>query len=171
MDCLRSFIIKIEQQGTFTTPQVKTWTTLNRHGWVYDQIQTSNFNIQGFKNIDIYGVEMIGSIQNQKNAVTGNCVVTDFSFDISFDGQLPLISGVVSPVPENYYNIYVNTLQARRFNLSKFTPKATFTEPINSVKNILFGQMSVSGNDWDTANTVSLDYRLGFVFYYKYEGE
>jgi len=170
MDCLRSFIIKIEQNSTFTAPDVKTWDVAGRQGWIYDNnTNSSTFNVQGFKNIEIYGIQMIGTISNQESAVLGNVNVNDWSMEIQLNGQLPLLGGVVAPV--NFFNIYTTQFQASRFSVSKYTPEVKLASPITSVQSIQFQRLIVSGSDWDTVNTASLEYKLSFVFYYRFEGE
>ena len=99
MDCLRSFIVNIRQVGTFTGTDVKTWFVGAQEFWAVEAPRISIFNVQGFKNVDIYGVDVIGSVQTQKAAAIGGCVVNDWAFELLIDGSLPLASGLVQVSP------------------------------------------------------------------------
>jgi len=170
MDCLRNFIININQASTFSGAGVNTWVNGNRHGWSFEQLGTSTFNVEGFKNINLHGIEMIGYMQPQVAAATGQCQIDNFGMDLYLDSSLPNVSGNISTFP-NYWSLNTNNVAAKTVRLNKFTNKIIFNEPLTSLKFVNFERLVAHGTDWQTANTVSLDYDLTFVFYYKYEGE
>lgn len=170
MDCLRSFIVSIDQVTTFSGTDVKTWLLGVQEYWVVEKAGVSTFNVQGFKNIDIYGVDVIGNVSTQKSAAIGGVVVEDWAFEILIEGQLPLASGNIATSP-NYWNIQTSTVGTRTFALSKNTNSLKFADPISSVKFINFENLRAQGVGGQTAGTVSLDWDLSFIFYYKYEGE
>jgi hypothetical protein len=170
MDCLRSFIVSIDQVTTFSGTDVKTWFVGAQEFWVVEKAGVSTFVPEGFKNIDIYGVDVIGNVSTQKAAATGGVVVQDWGFEILIEGQLPLVSGTITTSP-NYWNIQTTTTGTRTFALSKNTNSLKFADPIGSVKNINFEVLRAQGVGGQTAGVVSLDWDLSFVFFYKYEGE
>lgn len=170
MDCLRSFIVSIDQAGTFSGADVKTWLLGVQEYWALEKYGFSSFEIQGYKNINIYGVDVIGQVQTQKAAALGGCVVEDWAFEIIIEGQLPLTNGQISPIG-NFWNIQTNTVGTRTFALSKNTNSLKFADPIASVKYINFEILRAQGVGAQTAGTISIDYDLSFVFYYKFEGE
>jgi hypothetical protein len=170
MDCLRSFIVSIDQVTTFSGTDVKTWFVGAQEFWVVEKAGVSTFVPEGFKNIDIYGVDVIGNVSTQKAAATGGCVVQDWGFELLIEGQLPLASGTITTSP-NYWNIQTTTTGTRTFALSKNTNSLKFADPIGSVKNINFEVLRAQGVGGQTAGVVSLDWDLSFVFFYKYEGE
>jgi hypothetical protein len=170
MDCLRSFIVSIDQVTTFSGTDVKTWFVGAQEFWVVEKAGVSTFVPEGFKNIDIYGVDIIGNVSTQKAAATGGVVVQDWGFEILIEGQLPLVSGTVTTSP-NYWNIQTTTTGTRTFALSKNTNSLKFSDPIGSVKNINFEVLRAQGVGGQTAGVVSLDWDLSFIFFYKYEGE
>lgn len=170
MDCLRSFIVSIDQVTTFSGTDVKTWFVGAQEFWVVEKAGVSTFVPEGFKNIDIYGVDVIGNVSTQKAAATGGVVVQDWGFEILIEGQLPLVSGTVTTSP-NYWNIQTTTTGTRTFALSKNTNSLKFADPIGSVKNINFEVLRAQGVGGQTAGVVSLDWDLSFIFFYKYEGE
>ncbi len=170
MDCLRSFVISIRQNSTFGGPQIKTWTVGTDVFWSAAIGGVSNYNIQGFKNINIFGVDLVGKVSTDVAAAIGGVVVNDWSFTIRLDGQVPLINGVITPVP-NVWNIQDANLDAQVFVLSKNTNSAKFATPFQSVKNIEFLILSAEGVGAQTLTNATLDYDFTFTFYYKYEGE
>jgi len=170
MDCLRSFIVSIDQVTTFSGTDVKTWFVGAQEFWVVEKAGVSTFVPEGFKNIDIYGVDVIGNVSTQKAAATGGVVVQDWGFELLIEGQLPLVSGTITTSP-NYWNIQTTTTGTRTFALSKNTNSLKFADPIGSVKNINFEVLRAQGVGGQTAGVVSLDWDLSFVFFYKYEGE
>lgn len=170
MECLRSFIVRIDQVATFTLTDVKTWTLGLQEFWAVDKQTVSQFNIQGFKNIDIYGVDLIGHVQTSTTSALSGCNVTSYAFEIIIDGQLPLVSGDVA-AGTNFWNIQTTSTAAKQFALSNFTNSLKFADPISSAKNIQFVAFSAQGVGGQTAASINLDYDLSFVFYYKYEGE
>jgi len=170
MDCLRSFIVSIDQVTTFSGTDVKTWFVGAQEFWVVEKAGVSTFVPEGFKNIDIYGVDVIGNVSTQKAAGTGGVVVQDWGFELLIDGQLPLVSGSITTSP-NFWNIQTTTTGTKTFALSKNTNSLKFADPIGSVKNINFEVLRAQGVGGQTAGVVSLDWDLSFVFFYKYEGE
>lgn len=170
MDCLRSFIVDIKQAQTFVATDVKTWLLGVQEYWVVEASGLSSFKTEGFKNIDIYGVDVIGSVQTWKTAISGGCVVEDWAFEILIDGQLPLVSGTKEASPDDW-NIQLATNGTKTFAVSKFNNSVKFASPISSVKFINFEMLRAQGVGGQTAGAIALDYDLSFVFYYKYEGE
>jgi hypothetical protein len=170
MDCLRSFIISIRQNSTFGGPQVKTWTIGTENFWSAAIGAVSLYNIQGFKNINIFGVDLVGKVSTDVNSAIGGVVVNDWSFTIRLDGQVPLINGQIIPVP-NFWNIQDTNIDAQTFALSKNTNSAKFATPFQSVKNIEFLILQAEGVGAQTLLNATLDYDFTFTFYYKYEGE
>ena len=170
MDCLRSFIVRINQQTNWTGSDVKTWLIGAQYHWAVDAYSsTSTFNIEGFKNVNIYGIQLIGNVITNTASVLGAVVVSDWSFEIEIDGQLPLISGTIAPT--NYWAIETSTQATKYFTLSKNTNLLTLADPIASAKNIVFRRLKAQGDSGQTLNNVSLDWDFSFVFFYKYEGE
>jgi len=168
MDCLRSFIIKINQATTFSGGDVKTWTLGLQEYWAVANGGNSIFNFQGFKNVDVYGIDVIGHIQTQIGAANGG-VVEDWAFKILIDGQLPLASGVVETSP-NFWSLQTSGI-AKSVSLSKNTNSIKFANPIKSVRFLDFEGIRIQGYGGQTSGQISLDWDLSFVIYYRYEGE
>lgn len=172
MSCYRSFLLHTNAEATFTTAGtnvVNTWGTIGNQHFLAIVNQLSTFNIQGFKNVDIFGVEIVGIVRTFE-AATGKCVLTDWSFEIEVNGNPSLISGekVVSP---DYYNIITTAPEVNKISLGRYINKISFADPIKSVKDIKLTKLTATGNNAETVGTISLSFDLTFNFLYQYEGE
>jgi hypothetical protein len=146
------------------SPSAVTWGAVGNYHWQVTQQGISEYNIQGFKNIDIYGVEMISSVQTY--GPTSKAIVEDYSFIFNLNGQLPLIGGSISAT--NFWSISDSSV---RFSLGKYTNKLTFTSPLKSVSNVQIIEFKAQGNNAEAINSINLATEIQFVFYYKFEGE
>lgn len=167
MDCLRSFNVAINLQRNFNTPgvNIKNWGTLGNYHWqIIENTTGSDFLVTGFKRIDLYGIQMIGAVYTDLGA-NDAAIISDYGFAINVTGQAPLASGnaVSSFWPLN------TTLN--NFELTKYQNRVNFASPITGVSNINFGVFNAQGNNGETLNSITLDIKLNFVFYYKYDGE
>jgi hypothetical protein len=167
MDCLNSFSTFVQLQKGYSTVgnDVKSWGTAGNYNWqVLDLFVNTNLAIQGFKRIDVYGIEMLGTVYTDVGANDG-AIVSDFGIEITFTGQAPLISGFSD---NNDYQVVLNN---KAFILSKYRNRTNMESPITGCSNIKFGFFNAQGTGGETLNSVTLDIRLQFNFYYKYEGE
>jgi len=171
MGCLRSFNMYISGVANFSSPETKTWADLNNKYFAFESSgKTSTFDLTGFKNIDVYGMAVNGYIANRKNSLTGAATILDWNSIIFINGIAPGISGNVLASP-NYWAPNVNVANANYFFLSKYQPTLNFASPFTSVNSIRLEGLNVSGVNAQTTDEVALDWKLGFTFYYQYEGE
>jgi hypothetical protein len=171
MDCLRSFNFDVNTNTNLTGGNVKTWATgSGNHFWSASAGTASTYNIEGYKNINVYGIDVIGSIQTLTTAGTGGVVVNDWSIDVLIGGQQPLIGANVTASP-NYYSINATTPANRIFPIGKTSNSIKFGDPYESVKFIQLGSTYASGWGWETTGNVNLFWNLNFIVYYKFEGE
>jgi hypothetical protein len=168
MDCLRSFTITIDQNRTFTntTNQIKNWGAAGNYHWVVVQQASSVFTIEGFKRIDLYGIEMVGYIQTTLGPNDGG-IVEDYAFKIGLSGQTPLVSGSVQAAP----NDWAINPEVGQYFLGKYNNKISFESPFSGVTGIGFSELKVQGNNGETLNSLNLDINLVFKFLYKFDGE
>jgi hypothetical protein len=172
IDCLQSFNINIRQNATFGATQTITWSDFgNRYFDTKTVNNDSYFDIQGFKNVDLYGISLSGYVTNNKDAASGAVTVLDWMFELSVTGIQPAISGIVNTTVSNDWALNFNNSNALKFYLGKYNRDIKFSSPISSVTAINFLSLNASGLNAQTSDTASLSYFLGFTFYYKYEGE
>ena len=141
------------------------WSIGSQHGWIVnDASDQSDFKIQGFKNIDLYGVKLVGNIQCP--IAGGNKgIVDDYSFNISLTGQTPSVSGIFT---NNSYSVDSNVNEIR---LSKYQNEMIFADPIKSCTDISLNTFSAQGYAPNNSTDLTLNLIFQVYFFYKYEGE
>lgn len=169
MDCLRSFNFIATGQSNFVAPDVKTWTAGAQEYWSFERNGTSTFSPQGFKNIDVYGISLIGNVGTLVAAPLGGAIPSDWSARLSINGQLSQLGGVIAST--NDFNIDNSSPNANAFELGRFMPYVKFSDPIKSVSSIVLNQLKSNGIGGQSAANINLLYVFNFVVYYKFEGE
>lgn len=170
MECLNSFSFSTSGNSNYTGGNVKTWLLGAQEFWAVDASQSSYFDITGFKNINIHGVDVIGGITTLTAAPAGGCVVEDWRVQVIIDGQIPLVSGQIRTAP-NQWAIDNSSAFAKIFELGKFSNSLKFSSPFQSVKNVGLLAIKANGSGGQTAGNINLYWNLNFVFHYTYEGE
>jgi hypothetical protein len=172
MDCLKSFSFKIENGSNFTGTTVKQWTVgaVNNY-WAVRGGGTSQLNFEGFKNINIFGIDVVGGINTQQTAATGGVIVNDWQIHLQIEGTLPLINSFVTPSPNFFGLLPISNNTNKLFTLGKYCNSLKFVEPIQSVQYIQINETNASGIGWQTAGSCELYYNFNFIVYYNYEGE
>ena len=169
MDCLRSFNFYAAGQSNWVSPDVKTWFVGAQEFWSFERNGLSTFSPQGFKNIDVYGISLIGNIGTLVFAPLGGAIPSDWSARLSINGQLSQLSGVIGGT--NDFNIDNSSPNANLFELGRFNPEVKFSDPIKSVSSIVLNQIKSNGVGGQNSGNVNLQYFFNFVVYYKFEGE
>ena len=151
---------------------VKQWTVgLNNHYFAFTTgAVSSRYNIQGFKNIDVYGIDCVGTIQTLATAALGGVIVEDWAMDVFVNGQQPLVGGDVTVAP-NFYAINATTGNNNEFVLSKYNNSVKLVSPIKSVQYIELQATNLTGYGYQTLNDVNIYWDMNFIVYYKFEGE
>lgn len=170
MDCLKSFVIASNLNQSFALgPNLDVWTIGTQNYW-FGRTTTAiaSFNVQGFKNINIYGVDLIGDFRSGPGG--SNCIIEDWRVNVDLLGQAPLLGGQVVPFT-NSLNINVDPAFTNTFQLSRYKPTVMFKSPIQSVKEIRFQAYSANGYANQSLTNVTVNWNLKYVFYYEFEGE
>jgi hypothetical protein len=171
MDCYRSFSFRAGGNVNITTPELKQWVTgAAQHFWQADAGTSSTYNIQGYKNIDVYGIDLIGSVQSSATAAIGGVIVNDWSINVLVGGQPPLLGGFITTSP-NYYNIDGNAAGNIIYPMGKFSNSLRFGTPLISTKFIQIQKTMCQGIGYETLGSVNLLWDLNFVVFYKFEDE
>lgn len=171
MDCLRSFNFQINTNANISPPNLEQWNNLAGDVfWTAKAGTSSTYNISGFKNINVHGIELIGRIDALLEAGPNpQAIVEDWDIDITLNGQRPLINGFVSAAP-NYYGLNVDNLVNNSFPISKYNPRIKFASPYTSVTSIVLGETRACGYGANSVPT-NLHWHFNFIVYYTYEGE
>jgi hypothetical protein len=173
MDCLRSFSFSTNLITTLSVGvDLKQWSIGNNHYWQAitngATATPSIYEIQGFKNIDVYGIDVIGDVQTQTNTIIDGVIVNNWNIDVSVDGQQPLVGGVTTG---GFYAIDSTLPDNNIFAIGKYTNSVKFASPIISAKSIILGRTRLSGIGYQSVGAINLFYKVNFVVYYKFEGE
>lgn len=169
MDCLRSFAFRVNTNGSVSGVNLVTWTSGSQQAWQVQVGTSSTYNIFGFKNIDVYGITMLGTIQTFMSSSI-SCITNNWSIDVLVDGQQSLVGGDASVVP-NFYGITPDSPDNNIFSLSQYSNSFMLGDPIKSVKNIQLQSTYAQGIAPQSLVSINLYWNLDFIIYYKYEGE
>jgi len=174
--CYNSFAIRVQGAQTVASgnplTSIRTWGTVGQYYFSLDFTPGggSIYNIEGFKNVNIYGFGVVGIVNGYANSANKCAVVSDWAINLSINGNPPLISGQTS-VTQDGYGIATSGAPVTRYNLSKYTNLMMLGDPITSVKSIGFNSFFAQGIGAEFLNQVELYFDLNYTFYYKYEGE
>ena len=172
MDCLRSFNFSIANQSNYGLAQgFLYWQIGTQHFWTLDipSATGSKYNIQGFKNINIFKIEITGDINSSPQLATFQCLVQNWSLGVEIVGQNSSSAGSVLASP----NIYGMTEQPTNpfVRFSKFQNSICFETPIQSAKEINIKNLFVDGIANQAVASAQIGYVINFTVFYKYEGE
>jgi hypothetical protein len=171
MECLRSFNLFFSGQANWTGSDVKTWFVGAQEFWSYARSGAlSTYNVDGFKNINVYGLDLIGNIGTLPSAPAGGCIPSDWSVQIEVNGFVPIIGGSVEASP-NGFNLDIDQTKIRFFDLGRFKPNFNLASPIESVKSIKIRNFRANGTGGQTSGNLNLQYGFNIIVYYKFEGE
>jgi len=167
MECLNQFQFFLLEGVTYTTAgsTLSTYTSGTNVVFTAEKgLDSNNFKVQGFKNINLYGIKLSLAIVNQiTNSDQG--IIEDYNFAITFSGQIPSISGVFNP---NGLSINPNVGEVY---LGKYNNQLMFAEPIKSCNDISINALSLQGYSPQSLTSLSLYIKGQIIFFYKYEGE
>lgn len=181
MDCLRSAKYSINYTSTFLFGSQPFTLRINSIG-VNVQVDIDNkFEIQGFKNVDVYGFKFIPEMKFTDFDYYSVGSSTSFSFTnnydiiINIDGQKELLGGINVVLPGNTNPIVQSS---KNYILNNFAPEVMFSSPIKSVKSFDFQTFKATFLGLIYANTgvmaghnMELVIKGDFFLYYKFEGE
>jgi len=171
MNCLESFSFYSSGNDAIGSFEgLVSWGTTASNGWIVNSLgSSSTFNIEGFKNINVYGIEVIGFVGAKTGGGFGG-IVTDWAFTLQVNGTVPQVSGNITTSP-NYFAMSTSAADLDNVVLSKFKPSIQFASPIQSVKTIQIDELYATGTNLETLGSLRLAWSVTYVVYFKYEGE
>jgi hypothetical protein len=171
MDCLRSFNFALANQSNYTVVQgFKYWQIGTQHFWLFQSGSVDSiFNIEGFKNINIYKIEICGDINSDNLPVGVSGIVQNWNYEFQVIGQNSLIGGNVSAAP-NGFGMSVQAINPI-FQLSKMKTSIEFPTPIQSARQIIINSLYVDGIANESILSIQLETFITVTVYYKFEGE
>ena len=168
MDCLRSFSVVISSNSDETSlAEITTWGVAPQNYWLYQSTNSpSTFNIQGYKNINVFKIEAIGNVNS--NLGLSTVLVQDWEFHVTVNGQNPTIGGTVNAINGFVMSVQNNNAE---YVLSKFNPSITFKTPIQSASALIVTQLQAQGIGAKNLASLNINWNVTFNVYYKFEGE
>jgi len=166
MDCFKSFNFQVSGATTATGSNLNAWGIATNYNFIYDSSPgSSTLDIQGFKNIDVYKLEVNGYIQSTLNFEPG--IITDWNFFVRVNGQNPIPSAIVNTTNNFGLSLELNPL----IPIGKYQKSIEFISPINSVNSLQIENLWVQGRGAETNSLVNLNWTAVFTVIYKFEGE
>lgn len=171
MDCLRSFNFALANQSNYDASLgFKYWQINSNHFWLIDQsLPNVKYLVQGFKNINIFKIEVSGDVNSSPAFVPYEALVQNWKWDLQIVGQNSTNVGILAPAQSPGYMIIQETNPS--FRLSKFQPSIEFETPIQSAKEIIFTNFYCDGIANKTITSAQVGFVINVTVFYKYEGE
>ena len=172
MECMRSFVLSVNQNFVFVAPQFNSWNPVGAGlPWTVEAGLSNfppiftDFNIQGFKNIDFYGISLVGNCYPTNAPVGNEGIVNDWGVNITLVGNPPLIGG-------NFGTNSLGFIQGGLdIGLTKYQNIYNLGDPVKSVTRIQISFLRASGFQFQNPATIDLTYDFSLIVYYKFEGE
>ena len=128
------------------------------------------FSPQGFKNVDLYSVEIIGSIISN-NSSGGNFICNDYAFQTLIFGTFPILGGVI---PTGTPFQIIQGASGSGFPFTKTHPKINFFSPVKSFNKLSFPNLYFTGyapTEIGINQELNFRYEFDIFIHYKFEGE
>jgi hypothetical protein len=171
MDCLRSFNFTLANQSNYTIPQgFKYWQIGTQHFWLLSITPgvAPQYRIVGFKNINIFKIEINGEVYSAALPVGVSAIVQNWNFGLEIVGQN---STSVGTVPISAPFGLVEQPNNPILILSKFQKSICFESPIQSAKEINIKNFYCDGIANESILSAQIGYVMNVTVSYKYEGE
>jgi hypothetical protein len=172
MDCLRSFNFSIANQSNYGAAQgFLYWQIGTQHFWTLDisSATGSKFNITGFKNVNIFKIEISGDVNSTPQLAPFQCIVQNWNLGLEVVGQNSQSTGNVLAAP-NVFGMIEQPVNPF-IRLSKFQNSICFDSPIQSAREINIKNLFVDGIANQTILSAQIGYVINVTVFYKYEGE
>jgi hypothetical protein len=170
MQCLKSFSFTSSANENAVSPEINGWQIGTQHFWIYASTNPDSiFNIQGFKNVNIHKIEMVGDVFSNFAIPNTSALVQDFNWQIQLIGQNAVIGGNIPSSPNGF--AFITEPNNPRFTLSKYYPKIEFASPIQSVTQIIITGFNANGIAAQNLANINLTWFITFNVFYTFEGE
>jgi hypothetical protein len=170
MDCLRSFNFNLTTQANWGVANgFKHWQIGTQHFWLFQQQDATGaiYTIQGFKNINIFKIEIVGDWYSSASPVGVSALPQNWNFGFGIVGQnSPSVGSVTNPI----FGM-IETFNTPYFTLSKYQRSISFESPIQSAKEIKLFNVYCDGIADQSTASVQLGYNMTVTVFYQFEGE
>jgi len=168
---MRSFNFSIANQSNYVAPDFVYWQVGTQHFWTLDIASAagSKYNVQGFKNINVFKIELTGDISSTPRLAGFQCLVQNWNLGLEIVGQNSQSVGNVLAAPNPFGMIEqpINPF----IRLSKFQNSVSFESPIQSVRELNVKNLYADGIANNSILSAQIGYIINFTVFYKFEGE
>jgi hypothetical protein len=126
---------------------------------------------QGFKNIDLYALEIIGSVLPQNNA-SGAFICSDYTLQTAIFGAFPLLGATIPTGTP--FQMTAGGGGSNGFSFTKTFQRINFYSPVKSVSQIACTNLYIEGSTptlIGITQEINLRYSFDIFLHYKFEGE
>lgn len=171
MDCLRSFNFSLRNQSNYDASNgFLYWQIGTQHFWLIDQaLPNVSYLIQGFKNINIFKIEITGDVNSSPSFATYSGLVQNWKWNFTVEGQNSTSVGILAPAQSPDYMV-IRSVDPD-FAISKYQRSITFETPIQSAKRIDIRNFYCDGIANQNITSIQVGFYITFTVFYKYEGE
>jgi hypothetical protein len=167
---MRSFNFNLSEQANWdATNGFKHWQIGTQHFWLLERQSATGgiFTIQGFKNINIFKIEINGDWFSSALPVGVSALPQNWNFGFNIIGQNSQSVGSVTTPLFGMVEFPTNPF----ITLSKFQKSISFESPIQSAKEIKLLKVYCDGIANQSIISAQLAYNMTVTVFYKYEGE
>lgn len=170
MDCLKSFSVSVSGNSNLTAPDVDFWGAAPQNYWKarLGFGTPSQFDIQGFKNINIYRIKAVGSVISTINSGNG-CIVNDWIWILRVFGQNQNIGGNVISTSGTFGLNIPNTNPY--IYLDKYNRSIEYKDPILSCSAFQVVYLQAAGIGAENLTSLNLRWEVTFVIDYAFQDE
>ena len=170
MEDLRSFSFDIVKSGSQNSAAgYDNWIISSNHYWLWNStVADSTYELDGFKNISIYKIEITGDVNSSSTPNGQAGLVQNWNLTLKITGQNSIFGGKISAT--NGYGMIQQAIDPV-FKLSELQRSITFPSPILSPKQIIVEGLYADGIAFENATNITLAYAITINVFYKFEGE
>ena len=171
MDCLKSFSVDINVSNVFTAADngFDSWVIGTQNFWLWNyNAPDSNYTIDGFKNINIYKIEITGDVESGSTPAGKAGLVQNWNLTLQVIGQNANFGGRVTG--SNGFGMALQPLNPF-FKLSKYQRSIEFGTPIQSATQLNVTGFYADGISAEGITSIQLSYLININVFYKFEGE
>ena len=151
------------------TPEFYPWTIGGQNFWIYDSRNAvSILEVQGFKNINIFKIEVNGNVYTDADPAGVCGIVNNWHVILTVDGQNSNLSS--GNITAGGFNMFQQPLNPNLI-FTQYQNSMDFVTPIQSASKITISTMYAAGIANQSNVSIKLRWWLYFTVFYKFEGE
>jgi hypothetical protein len=169
MECLKSFNFLVVNQQNEPSPEFYNWTIGGQNFWLYESTNAaSSLFVQGFKNINIFKIEISGNVHSTSSTAGVAGIVNNWHIITTVDGQNSNLT--TGNITAGGFNMIQQPLNPNLI-FTKYQRSICFETPIQSASKITIESLYADGIANQSAVSIKLAWWFNFSVFYTFEGE